>query len=135
MRPEALTEHVPEPFKSEPTGLASNGVGTRMHHKFVVLDFDLPTARVYAGSYNFSNPADLKNGENLLRIRDRRVATSYMVEALRLFDHYRFRVSQLQAATAATSLNLQEPPAAAKTAWWHDSFTVPIKVRDRKLFS
>ena len=135
VRPEALTEHVPEPFKSEPTGLASNGVGTRMHHKFVVLDFDLPTARVYAGSYNFSNPADLKNGENLLRIRDRRVATSYMVEALRLFDHYRFRVSQLQAATAATSLNLQEPPAAGKKAWWHDSFTVPIKVRDRKLFS
>ena len=45
-----------------------------MHHKFVVIDFDKPTARVYMGSYNFSTPADTKNGENLLLIRDRRIA-------------------------------------------------------------
>src|SRR5439155_25671094 len=32
VEPEALSENVPEPFKSEPTG----GGGTRMHHKFVV---------------------------------------------------------------------------------------------------
>ena len=89
-----------------------------MHHKFVVIDFDKPTARVYVGSYNFSISGRLENGENLLLIRDRRVAASYMVEALRIFDHYQFRVSQLQAATAATSLNLQEPPAAGKKAWW-----------------
>ena len=68
----ALTKNLPEPFKSEPTGLAGN-VGTRMHHKFVVIDFDKPTARVYLGSYNFSDPADTKNGENLLLIRDRRI--------------------------------------------------------------
>ena len=43
-----------------------------MHHKFVVIDFDKPTARVYMGSYNFSKPADNQNGENLLRIKDRR---------------------------------------------------------------
>jgi phosphatidylserine/phosphatidylglycerophosphate/cardiolipin synthase-like enzyme len=42
----------------EPTG----GGGIRMHHKFVVIDFDKPTARVYLGSYNFSSPADIKNG-------------------------------------------------------------------------
>ena len=49
--PSALTkDNVPEPFKSEPTG----GGGIRMHHKFVVIDFDKPTARVYLGSYNFS---------------------------------------------------------------------------------
>ena len=53
-----------------------------MHHKFVVIDFDKPTARVYMGSYNFSTPADIENGENLLLIRDRRIAVSYMVEAL-----------------------------------------------------
>ena len=46
--PEALTKNVPEPFKSEPTGLAGN-FGNRMHHKFVVIDFDKPTARVYLG--------------------------------------------------------------------------------------
>ena len=59
-----------------------------MHHKFVVIDFDNPTARVYFGSYNFSEAADTSNGENLLLIRDRRIAISYMVEALRIFDHY-----------------------------------------------
>jgi hypothetical protein len=134
VRPEALTGNLPEPFKSEPTGLTSEGGGARMHHKFVVLDFNLPTARVYTGSYNVSKPADLKNGENLLRIRDRRIATSYMVEALRLFDHYRFRVKEAS-ATAATPFNLREPPASGGKAWWHDLYTVPIKIRDRKLFS
>src|SRR5204863_8082901 len=34
--PAALEKDVPEPFKSEPTG----GGGVRMHHKFVVIDFD-----------------------------------------------------------------------------------------------
>jgi phosphatidylserine/phosphatidylglycerophosphate/cardiolipin synthase-like enzyme len=135
VRPEALTANLPEPFKSEPTGLTSNGMGTRMHHKFVVIDFDKPTARVYTGSYNVSKPADLENGENLLRIRDRRIATSYMVEALRLFDHYRFRVVQTEASAAATPINLREPPIAGGTAWWNAAYTVPIKVRDRKLFS
>ena len=81
---------MPEPFKSEPTG----GSGTRMHHKFTVIDFDKPTARVYLGSYNFSTPADLKNGENLVIVRDRRIAVSYMIEALSLFDHYSFRVAR-----------------------------------------
>jgi hypothetical protein len=134
VRPEALTANVPEPFKSEPTGL-NDGAGTRMHHKFVVLDFNLATARVYTGSYNFSGPADTQNGENLVRIRDRRVAVSYMVEALRLFDHYHFRVAQLKAETAATTLQLHEPPTAGQDPWWLEDYTVPIKIRDRKLFS
>jgi hypothetical protein len=134
VRPEALTANVPEPFKSEPTGLVGS-VGTRMHHKFVVLDFNLATARVYTGSYNFSGPADRENGENLIRIRDRRVAVSYTIEAIRLFDHYHFRVKQLQAATAVTRLELREPPAAGQDAWWLEDYTVPIKIRDRELFS
>ena len=62
---------MPEPFKSEPTG----GTGTRMHHKFTVIDFDKPTARVYLGSYNFSTPADLKNGENLVVVSASRCPT------------------------------------------------------------
>lgn len=132
--PAALTTNVPEPFKSEPTGL-DHGVGTRMHHKFVVLDFNLATARVYTGSHNVSRPADLENGENLIRIRDRRVAVSYTVEALRLFDHYRFRVKQLEATANHEPLNLREPPADGADPWWLRDYTVPIRVRDRKLFS
>ncbi|MDR7333004.1 phospholipase D-like domain-containing protein [Roseateles asaccharophilus] len=132
--PAALDGHLPEPFKAEPSGL-SGGVGTRLHHKFVVVDFDTPAARVYLGSYNFSNPADLQNGENLLLVRDRRVATSYMVEAVRIFDHYHFRVLQSQAG-AKTKLQLAPPPAkAGAKTWFDDYFTRPQKIRDRELFA
>jgi phosphatidylserine/phosphatidylglycerophosphate/cardiolipin synthase-like enzyme len=99
---------LPEPFKSEPSG----GSGIRLHHKFLVLDFDQPTARVYLGSYNFSLPADRKNGENLLLIKDRRIAVSYMVEALRLFDHYHFRVKQMELARARKKMVLATPAKA-----------------------
>ena len=134
VRPEALTTGVPEPFKSEPTGL-DHGLGTRMHHKFVVLDFNLASARVYTGSYNFSTPADTANGENLIRIRDRRIAVAYTVEAIRLFDHYRFRVKQLEADANHVRLNLREPPKPGEDPWWLRDYTIPIRIRDRKLFS
>ena len=84
VRSSALTGNVPAPFSTEPSGLSGengNHRGTRMHHKFVVLDFDTADARVYFGSYNFSEPADQDNGENLVLIKDRTVATSYMIEA------------------------------------------------------
>jgi hypothetical protein len=128
----ALTKNVPPPFKREPTG----GGGVFMHHKFIVLDFDKPTARVYMGSYNFSQSADRKNGENLMLIRDRRVATSYMVEALRIFDHYHFRASEAKAQASKKPLTLQRPPRqAGEVPWWLEHYTDPKRIRDRKLFS
>lgn len=128
----ALTKNLPEPFKSEPSG----GSGIRMHHKFIVIDFDQPTARVYLGSYNFSATADTKNGENLLLIRDRRIAVAYVVEALRIFDHYRFRVAQQEATESNRKLYLAKPPRqAGDVAWWAKDYTVPIKIRDRLLFA
>lgn len=130
--PDALTGDLPEPFKSEPVG----GSGVRMHHKFVVIDFDKPEARVYLGSYNFSSPADVGNGENLLCIQDRRVAVSYMVEALRIFDHYEFRVVRKQATSKRKTLHLLRPPRkAGEQPWWLTSYTDPRKIRDRELFS
>jgi PLD-like domain len=127
-----LGADVPEPFKSEPTG----GTGTRMHHKFTVIDFDKPTARVYLGSYNFSTPADLKNGENLIVVRDRRIAVSYMIEALSLFDHYSFRVAQKTAVAKGQKLHLAKPPRAlGEKPWWDDDYTVAHKIKDRELFS
>lgn len=132
--PAALSANLPEPFKSEPDSL-SGGVGTRLHHKFVVIDFDKPTARVYLGSYNFSNPADLANGENLVVVRDRRVAVSYMVEALRIFDHYHFRVLQSQKG-AKKKLQLAKPPTkTGAKAWFDDYFSLARKIRDRELFA
>ena len=134
--PGALDKDAPPPFSEEPTG----GGGIRLHHKFVVIDFDKPTARVYLGSYNFSSTADLKNGENLLLITDRRVATAYAVEALSLFDHYHFRVAQdvakAGAAAGGPGLELKLPPkAAGDKPWFDDDYTVPYKIRDRELFA
>jgi len=130
--PAALSKNLPQPFKSEPTG----GGGIRMHHKFVVIDFDKPTARVYLGSYNFSVPADTQNGENLLLIRDRRIAVSYLVEALSMFDHYHFRVAQQEAKKARKKLELAMPPRkAGEKAWWAEYYTDARKIRDRELFA
>ena len=123
---------VPEPFKSEPSG----GKGIRMHHKFVVVDFDRPTARVYLGSYNFSTTADTKNGENLALIHDRRIAVSYMVQALSLFDHYYFRVLQMNAKNKKKNLELKLPPRKpGELPWWTEDYTDRRKIRDRELFS
>ncbi len=130
--PSALGANVPQPFKAEPTG----GGGIRMHHKFVVIDFDKPTARVYLGSYNFSSPADVSNGENLLLIRDRRIAVAYAVEAIRLFDHYEFRGLQQKAKTASKKLVLHPSPrTAAQLPWFAEDYTDPHKIRDRLLFA
>ncbi|MCC6709586.1 MAG: phospholipase [Gammaproteobacteria bacterium] len=132
---EYLSGNLPEPFKSEPSGLSSKGAGTRMHHKFVVLDFDKPSARVYMGSYNFSNPADAQNGENLLLIKNRRIAVSYMIQALTLFDHYHFRVVQKKAATSNKPIQLKKAPPPGGKAWWDEDYADPRKILDRKLFA
>ena len=128
----ALTKNVPEPFKSEPTG----GSGTRLHHKFVVIDFNQPTARVYMGSFNFSGAADTSNGENLLLIRDRRIAVSYAIEAVRLFDHYEFRVTQTEAKKARKKLQLRRPPRkSGEEPWWAEDYSNARKILDRELFA
>jgi hypothetical protein len=130
--PSQLRKGIPPPFSAEPTG----GGGIRLHHKFVVIDFDRPTARLYVGSYNFSSPADRKNGENLLRIRDRRIAVSYMIEALRICDHYQFRVSQSAYKKAGTPFVLRKPPrAAGEVPWWKRDYTNAHRIRDRELFA
>jgi phosphatidylserine/phosphatidylglycerophosphate/cardiolipin synthase-like enzyme len=130
--PAALAKGVPEPFKSEPAG----GSGIRMHHKFVVIDFDKPTARVHLGSYNFSNAADTKNGENLLTIKDRRIAVAYAIEALRIFDHYHFRVAEKEAKDADKPFALAKPPRNPdEKPWWDAYYTDPQKARDREVFA
>ena len=132
MSPAALGANAPEPFSSEPAG----GSGIRLHHKFVVIDFDQPEARVYLGSYNFSEPADTSNGENLLLIRDRRIAVAYMVEAVRIFDHYQFRIKQQDAENTGDRLVLMKPPTqSGEEPWWKKDYTEPVRIRDRLLFS
>ena len=52
-----------------------------MHHKFVVLDFDTDDARVYLGSYNFSEAADFDNGENMSLVVLPKMATRGVVKS------------------------------------------------------
>jgi phosphatidylserine/phosphatidylglycerophosphate/cardiolipin synthase-like enzyme len=140
VRSSALTGNVPAPFRTEPSGLSgSSGQhrGTRMHHKFVVLDFNTADARVYLGSYNFSELADFDNGENLVLIRNRTVATSYMIEALRIYDHYRFRsVREDEKTKGKKILELQLPPKnPTEKPRWQKDWDDPIRKRDRELFA
>jgi len=125
-------DDAPEPFKNEPKG----GGGNRMHHKFIVIDFDKPNARVYMGSYNFSDPADTKNGENLLFIKDKRIVISYMIEAVRIFDHYHFRVAQKEAKKSRKPLTLSRPPRkAGEVSWWNKYYKNKQKIKDREIFA
>jgi len=67
--PDCAGRPLPEPFKSEPAG----GSGRRLHHKFVVIDFDKPTGRVFSDR-TISRYSGHVERRNLLLIRDRRVA-------------------------------------------------------------
>ncbi len=139
-----LADHAPEPFKTEWSG----GSGINIHHKFVVTDFSLPTAKVFTGSSNLSPSGESNNGDHLIMIEDQRVATSYAIEALRVFDHLHFR-SLMQEATkkkkagAETKakedpLKLKKPKAisGAEENWFEPSYKAGSqKEKDRKIFS
>jgi len=141
---EYLAANAPEPFKSEWSG----GGGINIHHKFVVTDFNLPTAKVFTGSSNLSPSGEAGNGDHLIMIEDRRIATSYAIEALRVFDHLHFRTVMKAAKTKPAAgaakkklppLTLQKPKAlvpASKANWFESSY-VPgsQKAQDRMLFS
>jgi phosphatidylserine/phosphatidylglycerophosphate/cardiolipin synthase-like enzyme len=100
----------PMPFKAEWSG----GKGIHEHHKFVVTDFSLPTAKVFTGSSNLSPSGEAGNGDNLVMIEDPRVATSYAIEALRVFDHLHFR--SIMSDAFATQKPAQGKAAKAKSA-------------------
>jgi hypothetical protein len=69
-------------------------------------------------------------------IRDRRIATSYVVEAIRLFDHYHFRVAQLEAKKKKKKLQLARPPREkGERPWWDDDYRNPRRALDRELFA
>jgi hypothetical protein len=112
----------PMPFKAEWSG----GKGIHEHHKFVVTDFSLPSAKVFTGSSNLSPSGEAGNGDNLVMIEDPRVATSYAIEALRIFDHLHFRTvmsdafggaakSKVAQATGSKSVRKSGKGKTAKT--------------------
>jgi phosphatidylserine/phosphatidylglycerophosphate/cardiolipin synthase-like enzyme len=126
-----LAKHTPEPFKTEWNG----GQGIHEHDKFVVVDFNLPTAKVFTGSCNMSVNGEKHNGDNLVCIQDSRVATSYAIEAIRIFDHLEFR-TKMQSAGAPQVLTLAKPTSlSGKPAWFTRFYVAGSQAeRDRKLF-
>jgi PLD-like domain len=130
-----LAEHSPEPFKSEWSG----GAGVHQHDKFVVTDFNLPTAKVFTGSSNLSNSGEKKNGDNLVLIEDPKVATSYAIEALRIFDHlhFRYKMQDAKAQKNADALLLEKPTAiSGKPAWFEKFYVSDSQAEsDRTLFA
>ena len=62
-----------------------------IHHKFLVIDAEGSNPIVYTGSANMSQNSEHYNDENLLEIRDSRIAAIYLAEFLRLYEHYRAR--------------------------------------------
>ena len=134
---EYLSAHAPQPFSAEWSG----GAGITIHHKFVVVDFNLPTAKVFAGSSNLSVSGEKHNGDHLIQISDPRVATAYAVEALRMFDHLNFRTRMKASAPVSSphgvgTITLQKPPAPGQAAWFAPFYVADSqKQRDRTLFS
>jgi len=133
-----LAKNAPEPFKSEWSG----GQGINVHHKFVVTDFSLPTAKLFTGSSNLAPSGESGNGDHLLMIEDPKIATAYAIEALRVFDHLHFR-STMQGTTGMTApakraaLTLRKPRAISGKAAWFEAYYVvgSQKMRDRQLFA
>jgi phosphatidylserine/phosphatidylglycerophosphate/cardiolipin synthase-like enzyme len=135
-----LAKNAPEPFKSEWSG----GKGINVHHKFVVTDFSLPTAKVFTGSSNLAPSGEQGNGDHLILIEDRKIAVGYAIEALRVFDHLHFRDRMKEAGknrpagpAKKDSLTLRKPTAISGKPTWFEQYYVPgsQKERDRQLFA
>jgi phosphatidylserine/phosphatidylglycerophosphate/cardiolipin synthase-like enzyme len=127
-----LKDKVPEPFKKEWNG----GNGMHIHHKFIVVDFNVGNPVVFTGSSNLSSGGEEANGDNLIQIHDPVIASMYAIEAVRLFDHYSFR-KYMAKATAAAPLSLWYPGKPnAGPPWWKPYYdNTNIKFRDRYIFA
>jgi hypothetical protein len=128
-----LAENAPEPFKAEWSG-QTQGHSNMVHHKFLVTDFNGDRPTVFTGSSNMAAGGETTNGDNLLWIEDRKIAIAYAIEALRLFDHFHFRVNASQPG-ALTTLRLSKPPAPGEKPWFSQYYRIGhVKEQDRKLF-
>jgi phosphatidylserine/phosphatidylglycerophosphate/cardiolipin synthase-like enzyme len=93
------------------------GGGHQVHHKFVVCDVN-GAGLVFCGSSNLALGGEKVNGDNLLMIEDRDIATVFAIEALALIDHFNFlgNVAKPKAPAptpgAAPAAPAPAPPAA-----------------------
>jgi PLD-like domain len=126
----ALGASVPPPFQQEWTG----GSGIAMHHKFIVCDFNGDNPTLFTGSSNLSPSGETNNGDNLIRITNARIVVSYAIEAVKLFDHFAFRVSVSD--HGGLPKVLERPPTGSGKPWFDAYFVEGTpKFLDRVLFS
>lgn len=126
-------EDLPPPFKKE----FNLGLMHAIHHKFVITNFNRDNARVYCGSSNLAYGGENQNGDNLLCIKDKDVATVFAVEALRLTDHYNLRTKKIKEEEKKEAGKSAEPIKLDKTGKWVDKFYDENDIRcvERKLFA
>jgi hypothetical protein len=127
---------LPPPFDQVP----GVGLGHQIHHKFVVCGFNGDDPVVYCGSSNLAEKGEEVNGDNLIAIHDKEVATAFAIEALGLVDHFQFldRASAEKQPKSASNRQL-----AASAGWflsttdkWVDPYydKNDLHCMDRELF-
>jgi hypothetical protein len=121
-----LKKDAPKPFQNEISG----GRGQVIHHKFVVCDFNGKAPVAFCGSSNFAEGGEKSNGDNLIAIQGSDVATYYAIEAIRLYDHYRFRTKH-EESTSRRPLTLESNDKWVKR--YYDS--EDMKFKERELLS
>lgn len=132
---------LPKPFSQVP----GVGLGHQVHHKFVVCGFNGTNPVVYCGSSNLASGGEVANGDNLLEIHDRDIATVFAIEALALVDHFDFLDRTTKKSKAKKTTPSPTPVHAAVDAGWFlgttNKWTIPyydpqdLRCVDRKLFA
>jgi hypothetical protein len=130
---------LPKPFNQVP----GVGLGHQVHHKFIVCGFDRDDAVVYCGSSNLAAGGEENNGDNLLAVHDRDVATVFAIEALALVDHFNF-LDRASSGSKNKAPNPSKHQAAIDAAWFlstDDKWAKPyfdandLRSVDRRLFA
>ncbi|MEN6442793.1 MAG: phospholipase D-like domain-containing protein [Methanoregula sp.] len=116
-----LAKDVPPPFNKEISG----GSGQVIHHKLVVCDFNGDNPVVFCGSSNLAAGGETSNSDNLMAIYAPDVAVRYAVEAIRLYDHFRFR-SMRENSSETKPLQLKDSDE------WAGTYYDPGSIRYRE---
>ncbi|MBN3790965.1 phospholipase D-like domain-containing protein [Burkholderia sp. Ac-20353] len=93
-----------------------------IHHKFIVIDAEGANPIVYSGSANMSRNSEQFNDENLLEIRDSRIAAIYLAEFLRLYEHYRARALAIDAKQQGGAATHPRLALAPDSSWANKYF-------------
>jgi hypothetical protein len=121
--------HTPMGFSWEDSVVGNGGpFPVYVHHKFLVIDGETKHPIIYSGSANMSANSVFYNDENLLEITDcPRLAQAYLAEFMRLFEHYRARLSH------AMKKNDQDKPLklTPDSSWSDDWYAKGSKSNSR----